>query len=160
MTLHKLSFDDIEDFTYTLLAIHCALEDFRIAYFLNKHLHISLKRQKNDLDLANEKIKFTLFSWKDEKNMTKWNLISNTCKVEEDLEIKSQSLFTVPNKIVRTHHLISEYKNVNYFLKIDNDTTFVNEKALINSIQNIPQVITVYSLDASKLKSKDNLIIV
>jgi hypothetical protein len=160
MTLHKLTFNQLEDLTYTLLAIHCALEDFRIAYLLNKYLQISLRRQEEDLDLVDQKIKFSLFKWIDKKNRANWNLISNVCKVEEEAESSSQSLFTVPNKIIRAHYLIPEYRNVNFFLKIDNDASFINEKALINRIQNIPQVVTTYSLDASQLKSKDNLIII
>ena len=60
-------------------------------------------------------------------------------------------------KITRTYHLIPEYKKVNYFLKIDNETVY-NEKLILNKIQEIPQVITAYSIDADQLKSKDNLI--
>lgn len=159
MALHKLEFEDVEDVSYTLLAIHCMIEDFRLAYLLNKYLNIGLKRKKEDLDLANEKVKFSLFEWEDQEKMTTWNLISNFCKLEEEGVSNEESLFNVPNKIVRTHYLIPEYNNVNYFLKINNDGIFINEKTVLNIIQQIPHVVTVYSLDAMQLKSKDNLII-
>ena len=160
MALHKLLLDDIEDVSYTLLAIHCTLEDFRVAYLLNKHLKTKLKRREEDLDLVNKNIYFALFEWLDQEKMITWNLISNVCKIEEEGQLRKESLFNVPNKIIRTHYLIPEYKNVNYFLKINNDGIFINEKTVLNTIQQIPQIVTVYSLDASKLKSKDNLIII
>ena len=160
MALHKLVLDDIEDVSYSLLAIHCTVEDFRVAYLLNKHLKISLKRRPEDLDFAFKKASFSLFEWKDEEEMITWNLISNVCKVEEDGILNTESLFKVPNKIIRTHNLIPEYKRVNYFLKIFNDGNFINEKSIIANIQQIPHIVTVYSLDASQLKSKDNLIFI
>ena len=160
MALHKLVLDDIEDVSYSLLAIHCTVEDFRVAYLLNKHLKISLKRRPEDLDFAFKKASFSLFEWKDEEEMITWNLISNVSKVEEDGILNTESLFKVPNKIIRTHNLIPEYKRVNYFLKIFNDGNFINEKSIIANIQQIPHIVTVYSLDASQLKSKDNLIFI
>jgi len=160
MALHKLLLDDIEDVSYSLLAIHCTMEDFRVAYLLNKYLKISLKRREEDLDFAFKKASFSLFEWKDEEKMITWNFISNVCKVEEDGILNTESLFKVPNKIIRTHNLIPEYKRVNYFLKIFNDGNFINEKSIIANIQKIPHIVTVYSLDASRLKSKDNLIFI
>jgi hypothetical protein len=160
MALHKLMLEDIEDVSYTLLAIHCTLEDFRVAYLLNKQLSISLKRRPEDLDFADKKASFSLFEWKDKGKMTTWNLISNVSKIEEEGVLNSDSLFSVPNKIIRTHHLIPEYARVNFFLKIFNDGSFLNEKSIIANIQKIPQMVTVYSVDASKLKSKDNLIFI
>lgn len=160
MALHKLILEDIEDVSYSLLAIHCTKEDFRVAYLLNKHLNISLKRKPEDLDFAFQKASFSFFEWKDEEKMITWNLISNVSKIEEEGILRSDSLFSVPNKIIRTHNLIPEYRKVNYFLKIFNDGNFINEKSVLNSIQQIPQIVTVYSVDASQLKSKDNLIFI
>ena len=67
-------------------------------------------------------------------------------------------MFKSQNKIIRIHNLIPEYKKVNYFLKIDNDENFINEKTLIHNIQEIPQIAAVYSIDVTRLKTKDNLI--
>lgn len=160
MALHKLVLDEIEDVDFSLLAIHCAIEDFRIAYLLNKHLNLRLERKSKDLDFAFKKATFSLFEWKDEEQMITWNLISNVCKVEEEGSLKAQSLFDVPNKIMRTHNFIPEYKNVNYFLKIYNDGNYINDKGIINTILQIPHVVTAYSVDVTELKSKDNLIFI
>lgn len=160
MTMHKLILEDIDDSQYSLIAIHCTLEDYKMAYLLNKHLKINLFRKSKDLDFHDKKGYFSLYEWKDEKSFMKWNLISNVCKIEEEGDLTSGSLFSVPNKFLRTYNLIPEYKKVNYFLKVDNDGNFINEKIIIDKIQEISQIVTVYSVDATQLKSKDNLIFI
>ena len=50
MALHRLQVDDFYDESFKLLAIHCRLEDYRLAYLLNKNLNLNLKRKDEDLD--------------------------------------------------------------------------------------------------------------
>ena len=55
MAVHKLVLDDfLEEASYTLIAIHCTIEDFRLAYLLNKHLGINLTRKTSDLDFKKD----------------------------------------------------------------------------------------------------------
>ena len=56
MAVHKLLVDDFEDANYSLLAIHCDIEDYRLAYFLNQNLATRLVRTKEDLDFTRFKI--------------------------------------------------------------------------------------------------------
>jgi len=42
MALHKLLVDDFYDASFSLLAIHCRLEDYRLAYLLNMYLELKL----------------------------------------------------------------------------------------------------------------------
>ncbi len=158
MALHKLLVDDFSDETYSLMAIHCAIEDYRIAYLLNQYLNINLRRKPQDLDFKYIAASYSIYEWKDRNQLITWNLVSNVCKKEEDSLISTGSLFKSQNKIIRIHNLIPEYKKVNYFLKIDNDENFINEKTLIHNIQEIPQIAAVYSIDVTRLKTKDNLI--
>ena len=51
MALHKLQVDDFNVEPYSLVAFHCNLEDYRLAYFLNLSLNINLRRLQQDLDL-------------------------------------------------------------------------------------------------------------
>ncbi len=159
MAVHKLILDDVfEEVTFTLVAIHCALEDYRLAFLLNKHLGITLARRSSDLDYNGGKSTYSIFEWEDSKQLTNWSLVSNICKTESYQESNYQSLFDIEEKITKTIHLLSEYKQVDYFLKIDNDYNFNKEKYIINSLLKIPQIATAYSIDSSQLKSKDNLI--
>ncbi|RIA11024.1 hypothetical protein OE09_2906 [Flavobacteriaceae bacterium MAR_2010_72] len=158
MALHKLVVDDFYDTSFSLLAIHCKLEDYRLAYLLNKHLDLNLSRMERDLDYKYFAASYSIYEWQDNESETSWNLVSNVCKREEDSLQSSGSLFTNQNKILKTFYLLPEFKNVDYLLKISDETLRFKEKHVLNKIQSIPQVITSYSIDVEELKSKDNLI--
>lgn len=158
MAIHKLLTDYFDEETFALFAIHCALEDYRLAYLLNKQLRINLIRKPQNLDYKYTSASYAIFEWENVNQKTTWNLVSNICKKEEDSLSSSGNLFDSQQKIMKTHNLIPEYKKANYLLKIDNENYKFNEKSLIDNIQRIPQVVTVYSIDVSELKSKDNLI--
>lgn len=159
MAVHKLILDDVfEEDSYTLIAIHCTLEDYRLAYLLNKYLGISLIRKPLDLDYQNGKSTYSIFEWEDNKQQTIWSLVSNVCKTEDHRQRIKESLFDSEEKITRTVYLIPEYKTVNYFLKIDNEIIFSKEKYVLNNVLKAPQIATAYSIDINQLKSKDNLI--
>ncbi len=158
MALHKLIVDDFIDESYVLLAIHCIVEDFRVAYLLNYYLNINLQRKPQDLDFKYVESSYSIFEWKDTEQLRTWNLVSNICKKEEESLTSSGSLFTDSNKIIKKHNLIPELKNVNFLLKISHDGNVLNEKTIITKIQEIPQIATVYSIDLRRIKYKDNLI--
>ena len=158
MAIHKLLVDDFDDDSFALFAIHCTMDDYRLAYLLNKQLHINLKRRPQNLDYKYTSASYAIYEWEHTAQQVTWSLVSNICKKEEEGLSSSGNLFNNEPKILRTHNLISEYKTANYLLKIDNDNYHINEKTLIDNIQKISQIATVYSIDVNQLKSKDNLI--
>ena len=97
MAVHKLLVDDFEDENYSLLAIHCDLEDYRLAYFLNQNLAIKLARTKEDLDFVASTASFSVFEWTNTRFQTDWHLIKNNCLVEEEEVLISQGLFAESN---------------------------------------------------------------
>ena len=158
MALHKILVDDFYDDTYILFGIHCNLEDYRIAFLLNKHLNIRLTRLNKDLDFEYVTASYAMYEWEDELQHITWNMVSNMCKTEESSLVSSGSLFTEQTKITKTYNLLPEHKEVNYLLKIDYEAKPVNEKRVLSQLQKVPQIITAYSIDVSQLKSRDNLI--
>ena len=159
MAVHKLILEDVfDEALYTLIAIHCTLEDYRLAYLLNKHLGITLSRKASDLDFNNGQVSYSIFEWEDHKQLVTWSLVSNICKTEELQQTDFTSLFDNQEKVTKTFQLLPEHKTVNYFLKIDSEFSFSKEKYILDSILKTPQIATAYSVDSSKLKSKDNLI--
>jgi hypothetical protein len=159
MAVHKLILDDaFDEVLYTLIAMHCTLEDYRLAYLLNKHLGISLIRKASDLDYNNSSVSYSIYEWEDTKQLVTWSLVSNICKTETLQKVDYKSLFDTQQSITKTFHLLPEYKSVNYFLKIDSEFSFSKEKYILDNILSIPQIATAYSIDSSQLKSKDNLI--
>lgn len=157
MALHKLLVDDFYDDTYKLIAIHCGLEDYRLAYLLNESLELNLKRKSDDLDFEYLKSSYSIFEWNNISQFVTWNLVSNVCKKEED-SLYSTGLFQTSETVLITHNLIPEYRSVDYFIKISQEIHNVNDRLIFNKLQSIPQIITSYSVDPTQIKSKDNLI--
>ena len=157
MTITKLNLEDsfIEEFS--LLAIHTDLEDFRLAYFLNKTLGLNLSRKEFDLNFIDSKGNFSVFEYIDQDNFLKWNLISNIYNHNFTTNINSNDLFELSNELVKKFNLLSEYKNVNFLLKLENNENQVDLEDIIKEIKNIPQIITLYNINKD-LKNKENLI--
>ncbi len=144
MALHKLLVDDFYDDTYKLIAIHCRLEDYRLAYLLNKNLDLKLERKPQDLDFKYLRSSYSIFEWNNESQYVTWNLVSNICKKEADSLYSSGTLFESSEKVLKTYHLIKEYKKVDYFIKISNEIQNVSEKLIL-------QQLNAYSTNSYKL---------
>ena len=159
MAVHKLILDDVfEESICTLIGIHCTIEDYRLAYLLNKSLGINLVRNKKDLDYNNGKSTYSIYKWEDKKQFLTWNLVSNVCKTNDYEKERSQSLFQTNQTVTKTYYLLPELKHVNYLLKIEEEFNLNKERRIINTILSIPQIATAYTIDLSQLKSKENLI--
>ena len=160
MAIKKLVLDDfLEEENFSLIGIHCNIEDYRLAYLLNKTLELKLVRQDNDIDNNNNETAFSLFEWEDDTQFKTWNLVSNTCKVVTNQTGNDfDSLFSFNPTETKTHHLVPEFSKANYLLKIDNEFHSKKEKLILEKILKIDQVITAYSIASESLKSKDQLI--
>ncbi len=158
MAVHKLFVDDFYDDAFKLIAIHCGLEDYRLAYLLNKHLKLNLKRKKEDLDFEYLKSSYSIYEWNNSSQYVTWNLVSNICKKEEDSLYSTGTLFQPSSKVIKKFNLVKEFKTVDYFLKISNESRTINEKLIISRLQSIPQIVTSYDVDLEKIKSKEHLI--
>lgn len=158
MALHKLVLDDFYDESYCLIAIHCRLQDYRLAYLLNKHLDLRLARMEHDLDYKYLAASYSIYEWVDETQFATWNLISNICKREVEMLHSSGSLFDTRQQTLKTYHLLPELKNVDYLIKMSCESLQNKEKSCLKKLQTIPQIITSYSVDLSRIKSKEHLI--
>ncbi|WP_055436278.1 IPExxxVDY family protein [Lacinutrix algicola] len=160
MAIKKLVLDDfLEEEDFSLIGIHCTIEDYRLAYLLNKALELKLVRQDNDIDNNNNKTAFSIFEWQDDTQFKTWNLVSNTCKVTtSQTDNNTDSLFSFNPTVTKTHHLVPEFSKANYLLKINNEFNSKKEKLILEKILKIDQVITAYSITPESLKSKDQLI--
>ncbi|CAM3432536.1 IPExxxVDY family protein [Zobellia roscoffensis] len=152
VAVHKITNDFYED-SFDLVALHSSLEDYAIAYALNLHLKSNFKRSEIDLDLTGH-ITVPIFEWKDDINDRYWTLFTNNGLVEDTVSrkglFKDEPSFT-------TFHMVPEHRDVDYFLKIEQDG-FINMENLVKTLQNIPKIITAYAIETDKLKSKNNLI--
>ena len=157
MAISKLNLEDFCNEVFSLFAIHTDLDDYRLAYFLNKHLGINLFRKTFDLDFVNSKGSFSVFEHIDKTNFLKWSLISNIYNYNFSTKASNDDLFVESNNLVQKVNLLTEYKNVNYLLKIENNDNQVDLEDVVKEIKRIPQVITLYDINKD-LKNKENLI--
>jgi len=161
MAVHKINIEDFEEEDYYLIAIHTSLEDYRLAYFLNRELGISLSKNKFDIGTQVKKVKtsFTRFTFDDEQKLVLWDLVENK-KVVETHEIEANiDLFSnTKSSFSTTTYLLPEYKKVDYIVKIGNAENEIDLDKVISQISKIEAIKLVYSIAKDNIKSKNNLI--
>lgn len=160
MPAHKLVLDEVFEQPYKLLAIHSSVEEYKLAYLLNKHLNLRLARSPQDLDLhaGAENVLFAHFVYEDQQKYCRYHLLGNIARREELSGSGENSLFFGEQMAVKKSYLLPEFKQVDFFVKIEDELESVNEKLLISSILDIPQVSTAYAIDFDRIKTKENLI--
>ena len=149
------AFDFEFDHDYILIGIHSILEDYRMAYYLNKNLNVRLTRFKEDLDFPSKNCSFPLFNYEDKVTFTSWSLIANKHIYTDNVGTSNNNLF---NEETKTSFLISEKRKVDYFIKIDGNFSNKDLQNILIKINNTHKIITSYTINPYDLKSKDYLI--
>ena len=155
MQIHSLGLEDFCEEEYSLIGIHTALEDFKLAYLLNKNLNTSFYESKEDLKFENQQknASFSIFNYSNTEYDFDWFLIANSSKRENQTESNELLLISETKA-----YLIPEKKKVDFFIKISGDLSFSFLSETVDKIKKIDQIITSYSIDKKTLKSKDFLI--
>jgi len=161
MAVHKVYIEEFEEDDYYIIAIHTSLEDYRLAYFINREIAIHLS--KNDSDIQSQvkegETSFARFTFEDEKNDINWNLVQNKNEIEGKENTITQDLFSnSENSFSSSAYLLPEYKKVDFFLKIENAEKDINITEIVSKISAIDSIKMVYNVDKDKIKSKNNLI--
>lgn len=160
MAVHKLLIDDFVTIDYELIALHSSLEDYRLAYFINRELSILFEKNPRDISVRVKEGErcFSRYIFEDEYNEISWNLIQNRGTIVSRQEGPA-SLFGETGMDITTNvFLLPEYKKVDYIIKIENTGSHFGLQDLINSLLKIKYISTAYKIDHHKLKSKNNLI--
>ncbi len=158
MAIHKLIIDEFEDADYSLIAIHSSLEDYRLAYFVNRELEIKLERCSKDVGVKqkDDLAFFSRYNYEDTYQDIAWNLIQNKNSITTT-QASADSLFGSADISVSTLvYFIPEIKKADYLLKVENCD--INEGTLVQNLLGVKHITTAYKIDHYKLKSKNNLI--
>ena len=156
MNNHKLTINQFP-VNYHLIAIHSDLDEFRLAFFLNKKLNIGLKRKNSDIYFAEQDANYSQYEYLDDTKYLKWMFFSNKSLVLEKNSEEDLSLFGLRNTASNEINLLSQQKSVDYFLIIEN---IVNKKyvdKVLKKISEISGVITSF-ISENRLENKENLI--
>ena len=156
MNNHKLNLNQFPE-NYHLIAIHSDLDEFRLAFFLNKELNIGLKRKNNDIYFSEQNANYSSYEFLDETKYLKWIFFSNKSLVSEKSPDQDLSLFGKGSTALNEINLLSQQKSVDYFLIIENiaNKTYIDK--VLKKISEISGVITSF-LSENKLENKENLI--
>ena len=161
MGLQKLVLDDVFEEEYSLLAIHCSEEVYKLAFLINKHLGLRLARRRVDLDfsLNGLEVTFPLYEFNDSSQYTTYYLVSNKCRSDVAQLSSAGGLFDSQETTRSiTTYLIPEYKKVDYFIKLESDAPLVPIRKTLAMLNEIKEVISSYSIENVKIKSNKNLI--
>ena len=151
----KLTFNDFESNDFELLAIHSNLKDFKLTFLINLKLCVLMSKNDNEISIKspNGTGKFSRFSYDDLNHDITWELIKNQTNFNSN---ENNTGFFAENNI--TMNLIPELKTADYLLKIDNIDSSFNSEEVIEKINTIQNVSTIYKVDITNLKSINNLI--
>jgi hypothetical protein len=128
---HKLSLH--EPANYSVIGIACHLREYRMAFLLNGKLHFRFRRLA-DLVIADgsesRNYAFYMFGHPDDR---------------------------IDYFLVQNHHpdgkLVPAQKGVDYFMIADESLDRRKVKEITGRIQELPQVLAVFPLDAAKIKN-------
>lgn len=117
---------------YTTFGIACHLKEYRMAFLINQKLGFSFRRVE-DLSLGDDEHKrsypFFIFKHPDER----------------------RNYFMISN-----HHpdgrLIPAERGIDFFIVIDDALPLTLKKQIVSGIQSIPNVLTAFEIDQSKIK--------
>jgi hypothetical protein len=155
MQIHSLELEDFCEDNYTLICIHTALEDFKLAYLLNNNLNtqFSLASYSLDFEKKDNKASFSIFEYINEKYEHEWYLIANSYKEER---INASDTLALSTETIT--YLIPEKKRVDYFLKIVGEPNPLLIQRTLDRINELDQVVTSYTIETDTLRSKEFLI--
>lgn len=156
MAIHKIQINDFVSDDYELIAVHSSLDDYKLAYSLNKILGVQLSKNLAYVEIAipEGKSAFSNYIFDDEKNDVVWTLIENKTTIINSNK-QTTSLF---EQVDITVFLLPEFKKADYLIKIENIDYGFDSESIIEKIQEIKNVTTAYPIDITNLKSKNNLI--
>ena len=152
MQVYSLDIDDFNEDKYTLIGIHTVLEDFKLAYLLNKNLDTHFSKANYSLDFESN-ASFSVYNDINEEYGFELYLISNSY-TEERTNASDTIVLATETKT----YLIPEKKKVDYFIKIVGEPTQETIYKTVNQIKQINQVVTSYTVELDSLKSKQFLI--
>lgn len=161
MAVLKLHLDEFDEVDYDLIAIHSSLEDYRLAYFLNQKLPVTLHKSSEEIGVTVKEGEalFPKFIYDDSHNDMFWSLIPNKNEIITTKKSTGQNLFLDTNVEIATKvYLLPELKKVDYFLKIENNKNTLDLEEMVRDIKSINRISTVYTVIPDTIKSKNNLI--
>ncbi len=157
--MNKIMLSDFDIEAYYLCAIHANIPSYKMAFLLNKHIGLQLERAEKDVEVntTNEEV-YPKYIHDHEEQYITYTLVKNKCEVLTSPNLDLNIDLFSSGALASIKNLVTDYKKVDYFLKIETESDYYPMKVIVSQILEIKQVITAYSVDYDKIKKKTNLI--
>lgn len=159
MAVSILEIDDFASDDFNIIAIHTTLDDYKLAYLINKYCLINLSKEEIPLTLSKFDLNttFEFFKFYDINQKVNWSLIANKSIITSNyLYTKNLELQEV--KYFSEILLIPECVDVDFFLKVDEFFDVEHIKKLFTVLKKINGIDKVYEIDKNTLVSINNLL--
>lgn len=144
----------IEEESFSLIAIHASIEDFQLAYFINKNCNTRFKR-KHNLFSNHLKKEINALVWENSwDEETFWYLFPNKHEASKTRTTNNPDLL-FENETQMDLYILPELKQVDYFIKIPNNKI---DNVYLKKIKELPEIQIAYNIHEDSLKSSKNLI--
>ena len=150
---YHLSLNELSD-TYFLEGICSSLEDFELAFQLNKKLESCFYRVSKDIDFPSMDAFFSRYIWETEREGVYAELYANKYQkpITHTKNLKN-TLFNAPH--LKEVYLLPEFKQLDYILKVNEQSVLELLKA---ALQEHPAISLHYTLNQEKIVNQMNLI--
>ena len=132
--MKTLKFDEEFELDFLILGINSHIKLYKLCWEINKELHTNFIKNKNHT--INNNQEFERFSYTDKNSETRYNILSN---------------------ISNTGYLEVKNKSVNYFMIVQGEV--YNTQKIIERLNQIEDILLVFELNLSKIKSVTPFII-
>ena len=132
--MKTLKLDEDFELDFLILGINSHIKLYKLCWEINKELHTNFIKNKNHITNNNQE--FERFSYTDKNSETRYNILSN---------------------ISTTGYLESKNKSVNYFMIVQGEV--YNTQKIIERLNQIEDILLVFELNLSKIKSVTPFII-
>ncbi len=131
------------EFDFSLLAIVSQLKEYKMAWYLNEELGISLIKQADVVFQFIDSVKLYISNYKYETEHNSVRLLINR-SLEESSSTK--------------RHLIPELKQFDYLMLMEGTDDNLDPFITRNHLRNVPGIQLISVIEVEPLKSKENLI--
>ena len=140
---------------FNLICISSHHKEYRLCWDINHHTNLEFKRVEEYFlgDQDKPEMKFAQFVFEDELEHRTFFLLSNNC-LPKEVEPAADDLFPTENQ----GKLLPELKPADYLLQVYGNMSEQQLSKMVSELGHLNMVQACWRQDASKLRSKTNLL--
>ena len=130
--MKSLTLEYLEEVDFIVLAINSHAKGYKLCWEMNNRLKVNFIKNKYHNPEETTEVEFSRFTSEDKDLEIHHDLISNYSK---------------------GGHLLPKYKNIDYFLKIQNPFWEKEKEEFIGKLSKIPEILLIFEFDLDSISS-------